>query len=210
MSNNPWQEISLSDYENHMSLDSVRQLQSMNNTMKSQFDSYDVKIVMILGIAGGNGLEHVNTGKFGKVYGVDINEDYLQVVGDRYNSLDGILECLCIDLIKEAEKLPRAELLIANLLIEYIGYEVFGNVVKAVNPKYVSAVIQINTDEINWVSDSPYIHAFDRLDEVHHRVSEKGLNETMAESGYRPIFKEADMLPSGKALLRLDYTEINN
>ncbi len=27
---NPWEEISLSDYENHMSLDSVKQLQAMN------------------------------------------------------------------------------------------------------------------------------------------------------------------------------------
>lgn len=30
---NPWKEISLSAYENHMSLDSVRQLQSLNLTM---------------------------------------------------------------------------------------------------------------------------------------------------------------------------------
>ena len=29
---NPWKDISLSDYENHMSLDSVMQLQSMNQT----------------------------------------------------------------------------------------------------------------------------------------------------------------------------------
>ena len=28
--NNPWEEISLDDYENHMSLDSVKQLQTMN------------------------------------------------------------------------------------------------------------------------------------------------------------------------------------
>ena len=27
---NPWEEISLSDYENHMKLDSVMQLQAMN------------------------------------------------------------------------------------------------------------------------------------------------------------------------------------
>lgn len=61
---NPWKEISLSDYENHMSLDSVRQLQSLNLTMKEQLDGYDVKTVMIIGIAGGNGLEHVKTNKY--------------------------------------------------------------------------------------------------------------------------------------------------
>lgn len=32
---------------------------------------------MILGIAGGNGLEHVDTEKRNKVYGVDINQEYL-------------------------------------------------------------------------------------------------------------------------------------
>lgn len=56
---NPWEEISLSDYENHMSLDSVRQLQAMNSIMKKQFEGYPVKTAMVLGIAGGNGLEHV-------------------------------------------------------------------------------------------------------------------------------------------------------
>ena len=38
---NPWKEISLSDYENHMSLDSVKQLQSLNRTMKEQFNDYE-------------------------------------------------------------------------------------------------------------------------------------------------------------------------
>ena len=33
---NPWEEISLDDYENHMSLDSVRQLQMLNKLMKEQ------------------------------------------------------------------------------------------------------------------------------------------------------------------------------
>ena len=32
--NNPWEEIKLDDYEKHMSLDSVKQLQTMNKMMK--------------------------------------------------------------------------------------------------------------------------------------------------------------------------------
>ncbi len=50
---NPWEEISLSDYENHMSLDSVKQLQAMNEMMKKQFVSYSVSTAMVLGVAGG-------------------------------------------------------------------------------------------------------------------------------------------------------------
>ena len=60
---NPWEEISLDDYENHMRLDSVMQLQAMNALMKQQFEAYPVNTVMILGIAGGNGLEHIQKDK---------------------------------------------------------------------------------------------------------------------------------------------------
>ena len=65
--NNPWEEICLDDYEKHMSLDSVRQLQVMNMIMKEQFEAYPVENVMILGIAGGNGLEHIRKEKYSKV-----------------------------------------------------------------------------------------------------------------------------------------------
>lgn len=46
---NPWEEIGLSDYENHMNLDSVLQLQTMNAMMKEQFYQYPVKTIMVLG-----------------------------------------------------------------------------------------------------------------------------------------------------------------
>ncbi len=85
---NPWEEISLSDYENHMKLDSVMQLQAMNEMMKGQFNAYSVTNIMILGIAGGNGLEHISKDKFEKVYGVDVNSDYLKEVAHRYSCLD--------------------------------------------------------------------------------------------------------------------------
>lgn len=75
---NPWEEIDLNDYESHMSLDSVFQLQTMNQMMKKQFYDHPIRSVMILGIAGGNGLEHINTQLLDKVYGVDINKNYLR------------------------------------------------------------------------------------------------------------------------------------
>ena len=42
--------------------------------------------------------------------------------GDRLWSTAGVLKCLKIDLINDTDRLPGAQLLIANLLIEYIGY----------------------------------------------------------------------------------------
>ncbi len=200
---NPWEKISLSDYENHMKLDSVMQLQTMNQMMKEQL-GYPAVSVMILGIAGGNGLQHIDTNKFKKVYGIDINGEYLNAVRERYPSISDILECIQLNLTAETDKLPKAELLIANLLIEYIGYDCFKKAVRQVNPKYISCIIQINTDE-SWVSDSPYIHAFDGLDKIHHQIEESSLIRVMKEIGYKSIKHLENPLPNGKKLVQSDF-----
>lgn len=166
---NPWEEIPLTDYENHMKLDSVRQFQTMNEMMQGQFDAYPVSCVMILGIAGGNGLEHIQKEEFERVYGVDVNSSYLEEAARRYPHLDGVLQCMCIDLLNGVDKLPGADMVIANLLVEYIGYECFQNVIRQVMHKYVSCIIQINVED-GWVSDSPYLQVFDKLEEVHHQM----------------------------------------
>ena len=203
---NPWEEISLSDYENHMKLDSVMQLQNLNQMMKSQFSAYPVSSVMILGIAGGNGLEHIDKNKFQKVYGVDINREYLATVAERYSDFSDILECIQLNLIEESGRLPKAELLIANLLIEYIGYDCFQETVERVQPKYVSCIIQINVDN-SWISDSPYIHVFDNLDKVHTQVEEEFLIQTLKGIGYKRIAQIENPLPNGKKLVQLDFEQ---
>ncbi|MDO5346560.1 MAG: methyltransferase type 11 [Lachnospiraceae bacterium] len=201
---NPWEEIPLTDYENHMKLDSVMQLQAMNKMMKGQFNTYPISSIMIFGIAGGNGLEHIQKDKFERIYGVDVNSSYLQAVIQRYPELDGLLECLCINLIDETNKLPKADLVIANLLIEYIGYECFQKAVRQVNPKYVSCIIQINLED-NWVSDSPYLHVFDGLEQVHHQMEEQTLENAMLEIDYHAIRTLEHMLPNGKKLVQIDF-----
>ncbi|MCR5280042.1 MAG: class I SAM-dependent methyltransferase, partial [Lachnospiraceae bacterium] len=191
--------------ESHMSLESVKQLQTMNRIMKDQFETFPVSTAMVLGVAGGNGLEHIRQDKYRTVYGVDINGDYLRIVSERYAELSDVLKCLKIDLICDADQLPEAQLLIANLLIEYIGYNVFQRVICKVDPEYVSCVIQINADDKQWVSDSPYLHAFDRLDDVHHQIDENSLASKMQEIGYKDILQTRTPLPNGKAFVRMDF-----
>lgn len=201
---NPWEDISLTDYENHMKLDSVMQLQALNEMMRGQLETYPVSSVMILGVAGGNGLEHVSKDKFRKVYGVDVNVDYLRETVHRYPDLNGILECLRIDLREEAGKLPKAELIVANLLIEYIGCDCFQKVIQQTDPNYVSCIIQINTED-NWVSDSPYMHVFERLESVHHQMETEMLEKIMLGINYYKINSLECMLSGGKKLVRIDF-----
>ena len=201
---NPWEEIPLTDYESHMKLDSVRQLQTMNEMMRGQFEAYPVSSVMILRIAGGNGLEHIQKERFERVYGVDVNSSYLEEVARRYSHLDGVLQCVCVDLLNGADKLPEADMVIANLLVEYIGYKCFQNVIQQVRPQYVSCIIQINIED-SWVSDSPYLQVFDRLERVHHQMEEHALEKAMLEISYGTIKKLERTLPNGKKFVQIDF-----
>lgn len=206
MMDNPWKDINLHDYENHMKLNSVMQLQTMNDMMCSQFYCYPISTIMILGVAGGNGLNHIDPHKIQTVYGVDINGAYLEECARRYPALSQTFLPIQADLADEDVILPQADIIVANLVIEYIGYEHFQCIIQKVNPLYVTCTIQINTDR-DFISDSPYLHVFDSLEKVHHQMSEYELMQAMRKIGYQFIYRDEAALPNGKKLVRLDYQQ---
>lgn len=187
-----------------MSLRSVMQLQALNERMKEQLNRYSVSSVMILGVAGGNGLEHIARGRYQKVYGVDVNRDYLREAARRNPHLNGCLECLPVDLTRPGDRLPQAELVVANLLVEYIGPARFQEVLRRVGPRYVSCVIQVDL-EGHWVSDSPYQAAFHGLEAVHQPVEREALEEALAQIQYRVLGAREYPLPNGKKFVQLDF-----
>ncbi|WP_277668611.1 class I SAM-dependent methyltransferase [Caproiciproducens galactitolivorans] len=201
---NPWKNIDLDDYENHMKIDTVGQLQSLNEIMSDQFYRYKTPTVMILGIAGGNGLNHIDPSRFRIVFGVDINPDYLTECQTRYPELCDVFKPIEGDLANSAITLPHADMVIANLLIEYIGCENFQNTIKGVMPPYVSCVIQKSTG-VNFVSDSPYACALNDLDSLHQDIHESDLTTAMTGIGYMTILKQEIELPNRKAFCRLDF-----
>lgn len=202
---NPWMDINLKDYEGHMQLDSVQQLPVLNQMMHGQFYRHAAATIMILGIAGGNGLNHIDPEKICKVYGVDINPNYLAICLERYPSLAGVFEPIQADLSDPEASLPHADLVIANLLVEYIGCNCLQEIIGKVKPVFVSCIIQIN-DAHGFVSESPYASAFTRLDEVHHQLSEPILIGCMREIGYSLCHSAQEALPNGKKLLQLDFS----
>ncbi len=161
---NPWKEVALGDYESHMALGGVYQLQTLDNIMHSQFEAYTVLSVAILGIAGGNGLGNLESiPSIKNIYGIDINPDYLKASQDRAILLGNRYHTIHVDVNDDISLLPSAELVIANLFIEYVGYNNFAKAIKKMEPKYVSCVIQINPED-GYVSDSPYSDKLSVLD----------------------------------------------
>lgn len=149
---NPWEKVSLEDYEGHMKSSTVHQIQELNEIMKSQMYKYKVKTIAILGVAGGNGLEHIDSSRIKNAYGIDI-------------------------FIKQLSK---------N------------------SPRYVSCVIQKNPDT-TFVSDSPYVGAFDKVSELHRDIEKKSLVEAMDTIEYNLIFSEEHLLPNMKKFIRMDF-----
>ncbi len=201
---NPWEEINLSDYENHMKLESVYQLQALNKMMWGQLNDYDVSSVLILGVAGGNGLNHVDRDKINVVYGVDINEDYLKICKERYPVLEDLFVPIRADITNEFCELPKADIVIADLFVEYVGCEIFASTIRKIKPKYVSVIIQVNEDD-GFVSDSPYMAELKKLEKVHFCIDEKETTLSMKKIDYNLSYRTEENLPNGKKLIRLDY-----
>lgn len=203
---NPWKTLDLDIYENHMNLETVAQIPLLNKIMKSQLSYENIDFVAILGVAGGNGLEYVSCNDFKKVYCIDINSKYLDVIKKRYSDLNClILEKLDLnDLFLE---LPVVELIIANLLIEYIGLNNFTSQIKKIRPKYVSCVIQIDNKN-NFVTDSVYKDSLKNILKLGIFIDKSELINKMDEIGYKCILKEKYDLPGNKKFLRLDFTDL--
>lgn len=202
----PWEKISFIDYEKHMNSKEVMQLQTLNKIIKKQLNKYDVQSVCIFGITCGNGLKHVDTNKINKIIGIDINNDYLEECRKRYSCLGG-LQLLNFDLESANVKLGiESDLIIANLVIEYIGISAFCKHVKDVQPKYVSCVLQ-HSSENQLVSHSKYASVFDGLADTTFETSNADLILNMKSIGYRTIFTEIIKLPNHKHFERLDFTK---
>lgn len=201
---NPWQDIDIKDYENHMNSGSVLQLQALNKITKQQLDDHDCKTVCFFGIAGGNGLEHITNNKYTKVFCIDINSQYLDVCKKRYSNLGDALCIMETDLSDVNAVIPKAEFVIANLLIEYIGIKAFVEQIKKAEPNFVSCVIQ-NESIDSFVSKSGYEEELHKLDSIYTFVAIDELVSKMGIAGYECTQQSKSVLPNGKSFTRLDF-----
>lgn len=214
MKNNPWNEVKLSDYINHMSNKNVLQLQVLNTIIKEQLENINNiqnSSVTILGITDGNGLEYVSPLKICEVIGIDINKEYLCQCEKKYEHLSGILNLHCIDLMTEKNKIVKlienSDLIIVNLIIEHIHLNNFIEIIGKLplKSRTVSCVIQYNPDG-TLVSNSGYEQAFDCLSSIIEEVNEESITDGMTKMGYSLSLRKEYFLPNEKLFIRLDYS----
>jgi predicted phosphodiesterase len=201
---NAWQELPLETYEAHMSAASVRQAQALDRLMAEQMRDLPARSVCILGVSGGNGLEHAAALPYARILGVDINADYLAACRARFPALGDRLRLLNLDLTDLTQTLPHAELVLADLLIEYIGVNAFAKQIASCAPHAVSCVLQ-HSGSGDFVSPSPEAAAFSGIEKLHREIDPTTLTDAMEEMDYHLTLVSSTLVPDGKLLLRLDY-----
>jgi len=196
---NPWLALPLGDYEGHMQSPDVDQLVPLSDLFSDVLRRHRPASVAILGIAGGNGLEHVDPSVTGRVVGLDVNPQYLDVTRRRFPDLRA-LELHCADLAEATPAVPPVALVHAAMVFEHAGTGLcLDNALSLVAPGGVlSTVLQLPSESAGAVGVTPFpsmetlASHFAFVDPVH-------LQRTLAERGWTLVHQRRLPLPSGKA-----------
>jgi hypothetical protein len=196
---NPWLVIALEDYEGHMGSDNVRQLEALSDLFRRALDLCNPESVAVLGVAGGNGLERVDSAVTKRIVGLDINACYLAAVRQRYPALPG-LELCCLDLADTHVNLTPVALVHTALVFEHTGLgRCLENALSLVAPGgRLSVVLQLPSEAERDVTPTRYAsmqalrHCFVLID-----VSQ--FCRRLEEKGFRLVQQEQRSLPAGKA-----------
>jgi hypothetical protein len=202
---NPWFNIPLADYERHMSHHLVGQSMLLNSLTKKYLDEIKPETVVFLGIAGGNGLEHIDKNITQSVYGIDFNQDYLDTTFIRYKHEIASLQLVNLDIVKTSDSICRADFVWAALILEYTG---IGKVLEFCTNnirKGGHLIISIQSNN-NKQSVSPTgIESIKKVGKIFSIINPQRLLSKTSVTGYRLIWKEENVLPDGKSIITFHF-----
>lgn len=203
---NPWKNIPAADYEAHMSSASVGQLQALNKIFRLQYQRYNPKVMAVFGICTGNGLEHINPIVTSDVFGVDVNSEYLNICKMRHGTKGFALHVIEADINDTTVQFPACDLIIADLFLEYVELEKFIEQVRIIShgSTVLSVAIQANNEQL-FVSETDY-QSLQSLSAFHHDIEPNEFASTMKQQKFKLVFSERYSLPSGKELVRFDFS----
>lgn len=156
--------------------------------------------VAVLGIAGGNGLDCIDTHTVTRVVGVDINPSYLDAVRKRYPQLHGI-ELHCADLAAEALVIQPVQLVHAALLFEHAGTaRCLDNALSLVAPGgSCSIVLQLPGQPGQDVGRTG-IASIQKLACDFTLIDPGAMRQSLEERGFQLAHEQRIALPAGKGL----------
>ena len=196
---NPWLSVPLAEYERHMSSEEVRQLGVLSELFAEAISRCRPSSIAVLGIAGGNGLEHIDTTVTTRIVGLDLNPQYIETVRQRYSHLPG-LELHCTDLSEQRVDLEPVQLVHAALIFEHAGTErCLENAIALTAPGgNLSVVLQLPAEGGKAVGTSRFA-SIENLHAHFSFVRSASFCEWLAGRGFRLAHETTRKLPAGKA-----------
>jgi len=197
---NPWLSLPLDDYEGHMGSADVNQLGPLADLFGEALARLRPRSVAVLGVAGGNGLEHVDSTLTTRVVGIDVNPAYLNATRTRFPDLRG-LELHCADL--ESDALLDVEpvaLVHAALVFEHAGTDrCLDHAVSLVaGGGHLSVVLQLPSNGHDAVTPSPFASMATLADDF-TLVDPHQLRRLLAQRDLRLTHQSRRLLPTGKS-----------
>lgn len=198
--NNPWNEIPLEDYEKHMSHNSVGQLETLNSLTKKYLNKTEPKECLFLGIAGGNGLEHIDNTITQNVIGIDINQDYLNKAKERYGEKINSLKLINYDITTNTEVFCKADFIWAGLVLEYTGID--KSLEFSIDNLQIDGNLIVSIQSNNGVQSVSLsgIESVQKVGSIFQLINPEILVEKAIKSGLKLIENEESFLPNGKSL----------
>lgn len=196
---NPWLYVPLADYEGHMNSAEIQQLGALSDLFAEALALRRPESVVVLGIAGGNGLDRIDANVTRRVVGLDVNEQYLDAVRERYAYLSG-LELHCIDFGNSVLNLSPVQLVHAALVFEHAGVDrCLENALSLVAPGgTLSVVLQLPSDIGSGVSPSRFA-SIQNLKSHFSLIDSAWLCKTLEERRFRVAHQTRRPVPAGKA-----------
>lgn len=199
---NPWKSVTSKDYEGHMRF--LGQDVLLNSIFKQQVSDSSYNTIGIIGIGCGNGLEHVNDDAV--VYGYDINGVFLETCRRRYSSSFRQLVLRDVDLTQEVTGVEPCDLMICNLVVEFIGLPCLISLIKNARPTKVSVVLQLAEGSGTAISRSPFSRRLEDLASIWKPVHPEDLLSAFSQIGYHNVFEHNYFLNQDRSFIRMDFS----
>lgn len=196
---NPWLNVPLDDYEDHMSLPAVGQAQMIAEQLDRALERWAPTSIAVIGCAGGNGLENIVGKTVQHIVAVDVNPDYIERVRTRYAQRLQGLELVCADVQSESLTYGPVDFTYAALVFEYVGVlPALRTLRRNSRPNAgLTAVLQLPHLAMPAVSPSPY-KSLGSLASAMTLVAPETLRHAAADVGFAAAHSTIIELSSGK------------
>lgn len=202
---NAWNNIPLKDYERHMEHQDVAQSQLLNMLTKKYLQKHIPQNPLFLGISGGNGLEHIDNNTTKTVFGIDVNQTYLDETKKRYDPQINNLVLVNADISVSTESFLQSDFVWAALIFEYIdikrGFEFISRNID--HPTAVIITIQHNNG--NQSVSQTGVESVKAVKDIFTLVNQEALQITALEFGFKLRGLEENSLPNGKVFFTYEF-----